>query len=171
MIRIVGHRGQKGVIRRRVASVQGDHQVDPRREGRLLERGGLKLHPVETEALRSLSSARRQLGARFDGMESALLGGFEEQLIEDEPEVGVAARRIDHRGLGKARPNVVQGRLEKLNQVIDLFELSQGVGVQVSIAGEQVKLLEKLGRLTRQQLAAHPGGFDASTHGEMGKLS
>jgi hypothetical protein len=55
--------------------------------------------------------------------------------------------------------------LDELNQVVDLLELSQRVGVQVATAGQQMELLKQLRRLLGQQLATHLGRFDASTHG------
>lgn len=64
------------------------------------------------------------------------------------------------------REEVVEGRLEQPDQVVDLLELPPRVGVEVAVTGEQVQLAQQLRGLAREQLAANALGGDLAARAQ-----
>ena len=163
MVRVVRDGTEQGVVGGGVAGVQRDHQVDPIRPRGCVEGCGGEAHPVEAQLPRPFLRARGQLGPRLDGEQRALAGGLEKQLVEDEAEVGIAAAGVDQDRVTEAGEDVVQRRPEQPDQVVDLLQLAERVGVEVPVAGEQVQLLEERWTLLRQQLLPDAVRFDLSS--------
>ena len=85
---------------------------------------------------------------------------LQKQLIEDEAEVGVATAGVHHHRVAEAGKDVFERWPQKPDQVVDLLQLPQRIGVEVAVAGEQVKLLQQLGALLGEQLPPHLWCFD-----------
>src|SRR2546427_10819675 len=79
----------------------------------------------------------------------------QEELVEHGPEIRISCAGIHQHRLRMPFEHVAQRRLEQLHQVVHLLELAQAVGVQRSVAADQMQLLEQPDRLSRQQLAPH----------------
>src|SRR5262249_13127800 len=129
-------------------------EVYAARQGRLRQVGLHEAHPVEPELPRALLGPLPQVLPRLHAPDR--LPRFrlaQEQLVQDEREIGIARARIDERRLRMALAYVEQGRLQELDQVVDLLQLAQRVGVHRAVAAEQVQLAEQLRGLTGKQLA------------------
>src|SRR2546422_6925116 len=83
----------------------------------------------------------------------------QEELVEHEPEIRISCAGIHQHRLRMPLEHVAQRRLEQLHQVVHLLELAQAVGVQRSVAADQMQLLEQPDRLPRQKLAPHLFAF------------
>src|SRR5256712_2605168 len=83
----------------------------------------------------------------------------QEELVEHGPEIRISCAGIHQHRLRMPLEHVAQRRLEQLHQVVPLLELAQAVGVQRSVAADQMQLLEQPDRLPRQQLAPHLFAF------------
>src|SRR5690606_18496951 len=69
---------------------------------------------------------------------------LEEQVVEDETEVGLAGAVVDELNVGALGQGLGQQGLDELVQVIDLLQLAPAVLVELAGAGEDVQLLEQL---------------------------
>ncbi len=98
---------------------------------------------------------------------------LEEQVVQDEAEVGLAGAVVDQRHVGVILLEILQQRLDELEQVVDLLELAAAVLVHLAVAREDMQRLEQLdglagtdfvgagrrcgGRLGRRGLLGHLG--------------
>ena len=113
--------------------------------GAVLEVRGLELHPRRSPAARARSFAPRgQLRPALDRQQLALVRLLEEQLVEDEAQVRVAAARVHHHRPAKRAEHVLQRGAQQPHQVVHLLELAQRVRVEVALAREQVQLPQQL---------------------------
>jgi hypothetical protein len=74
---------------------------------------------------------------------------LEEQVVEDEAEVGLAGAVVDQGQVAALRHDLGQQRFDELVEVVDLLELAPAVLVQLAVAGQDVQFLEQFERLLR----------------------
>ena len=93
--------------------------------------------------------ALHQLLTRLYAVDSALLRLLlEEQVVEDEAQIGFAGAVIGKRQIGLALQHFLEQRLDELEQVVDLLELAAAVLVEFAVARENMQLLQQLDRLS-----------------------
>jgi hypothetical protein len=85
----------------------------------------------------------------FDAVDVAGLQRLEEQVVEDEAQVGLAGAVI---GQAEAAARLrchalLQQRFDELEQVVDLLQLAPAVLVELAVARQDVQFLEQLDRL------------------------
>jgi hypothetical protein len=78
--------------------------------------------------------------------------GFEEQVVEDETEIGLARAMVDQAHVGMVVQHFLQQRFDELVEVIDLLELAAAVLVQLAVAREDVQFLEQFDGLAGADL-------------------
>ena len=63
-----------------------------------------------------------------------------------------------------ARVDIVERRLEQVEQVANLFELAARVGVELAIAGKQMEILQQRDRHAGRNFLGDVGSFDFFAH-------
>jgi hypothetical protein len=104
-------------------------------------------HALEAQPLRQRARFLHQLGTRLDAVDVALPQRLEEQVVEDEAQVGLARAVVGQRRMALLRRQFLQQLLDELVQVVDLLELAPRVLVDAALAREDVQLLQQLDRL------------------------
>ena len=143
-----------------IAGVQRRHHVNALRQlraaGRLLHRQRQKAHARKTELLRQRTRTLHQFLARLDAVNRAALALLEEQVVDDEAQVGLAGTVVGQRDRAVAGGfQLQQDLLDKAEQVVDLLELAARILVQCAIARQDVQLLQQLDRLARTDRFLH----------------
>lgn len=95
------------------------------------------MHPGETEPARQFLRFFNQLGAVFDTDDGACRAALEEQVVQDEAEIGFAGAMIDQ-GF-----QIVEQRLDELRQMVDLLQLAPAVLIELAVTGQDVQFLEQ----------------------------
>ena len=142
-----------GVIGGGVAGVQCRDDIDARRQFRAGDGVGHrqveKAHAIETQALGEVTRLLHQFLARLDAdhLRAVAVGcrrqRLEEQVVENEAEVGLAGAVIDQRDVRVAGHDLPQQRFDEVVQVIDLLQLAPAVLVQPRVAREDVQFLQQ----------------------------
>ena len=137
-----------GVVRGRIAGVQGGHHRHRRRQ-----RGGSdgvgnrqveEAHVVESQVPGQVHRALHQLFPGFDPQHSGLgCNCLEEQVIQDEAQVGLAGTVVHQTEIRPLLRRLREQRFDELEQVIDLLELAPAILVHLAVAGEDVQCLEQ----------------------------
>jgi hypothetical protein len=68
---------------------------------------------------------------------------LEEQVVEDEAQVGLAGAVVDQLRFGRLGQGFGEQGLDELVQVIDLLQLAPAVLVELAVAGQDVQFLEQ----------------------------
>ncbi len=154
MVRAPGQGELDGVVGRRVAGVQRGDDVDVlgQRVGtdRLRHRGVDEGHVRKPEPCRQCARLVHQVVAPLDAMD---VGGafLQEQVVEDEAEIGFAGSVIDQGERVLSPEHLVDQGFDEMAQVIHLLELAAAVLVESAVAGEDVQFLQQFDRLPRAQ--------------------
>ena len=148
------------IIGGRVAGMQRRHHVDLRRQfvtlRGLLHRQRQKAHALETQPLRQLARLLDQFLPRLDAVDGAGLALAEEQVVDDEAEIGLARPMVGQRDVRVARAfQLQQDLLDETEQVVHLLELAARILVQAALARENVQLLQQFDRLAGAQRFLH----------------
>ena len=158
-----------------VAGVQRGDDVDAPGQAVRVDRFGhaevLEAHARrEPELVRQPARARHQLVARFDAVDApARRVLLEEQVVQDETEVGLARAVVHQLQVGVLGQCFGQQRLDELVEVIDLLELAPAVLVELAVAGEDMELLEQLDGLLGADLGVL-GGHGLEEKEEAGRM-
>ena len=144
-----------GIVRGGVAGVQGSDDVELRGHEVGLRGFGhghvQELHPVKAQVGRQLLRGLHQWGAGFDAVDAAPAQVFEEQVVQDEAQVGLA-RAVVGQGDGVVvGAEFFQDGRNELVEVVHLLELAPRVLVELALAGEDVQRLEQFQALTGPQ--------------------
>ena len=99
----------------------------------------------EAELVGEPARAHHQLVTGLDAVDAAVRRVLlEEQVVEDEAEVGLARAVVHKLDVGVLGQSLGQQRFDELVEVIDLLQLAPAVLVELAVAGEDVQLLEQL---------------------------
>ena len=141
--------------------MQRGHHVDLRRQLRRVGRLGHaeveEGHALESQPRRQRARLLDQFGPRLDAVDVPAAALLEEQVVDDEAEVGLAGAVVGQRGLRAVARQFAQQLLDELEQVVDLLELAARVLVEPAFAREDVQFLEQFDRLARPQFALQLG--------------
>ena len=80
---------------------------------------------------------------------------LEVQVVQNEPQVRLARSMVRQRRAAPLRREVLQQRLNEIEQVVHLLELAARVLVQLSFSGQDVQFLQQLNGLARTQFLHH----------------
>ena len=94
-------------------------------------------HPRKSSFRRARGSAD-QLAAGFDAVHGARVPRLQEQVVEDEAQVGLAGAVVGEGEFAASGDHFVEKRLDELVEVIDLLELAPAVLAELAVAGEDV---------------------------------
>ena len=113
-----------GVVRGGIAGVKrGDHVGAAVRHSRLGNGLSEKFHPLETRFRCKRAGAFDQLGARFHAVDAPSAAGTDNEIVENEPEIGFSGTKIDEHRRVRLGKQCVQGRPQQLHQMQHLLEL------------------------------------------------
>ncbi|KFB72064.1 MAG: hypothetical protein AW09_002763 [Candidatus Accumulibacter phosphatis] len=134
-----------------VTGVQSGDDVHPRGQLRRLD-GVLDVQVQEGHARESESAGKAarvldEFCARLDTVNVAIVPGAEEQIVEEEAEVGFARAVIDQRQDLATGDDLGEQRFDEMAEVMDLLELAPAVLVELAVAGQDVQRLEQFDRL------------------------
>jgi hypothetical protein len=112
-----------------------------------------------------------QLGANLDGTQLATAERADHQFVQQEAQVGLASAAVDDLRIGVTSIDIVERWAQQAHEVTDLLELAAGVLIELTIAGEQVQLLQErerhplgnVGISERIRCGAAAGGFHRGT--------
>jgi hypothetical protein len=135
-----------------VAGVQRGDQVDLRgQRGRIngvLDAQVEEGHAGEAQPAGQIARVVYQFRAGLDAVDVAVVPALEEQVVEDEAEVGLA-RAMVGQGQGAVDGDQLGEQwLDEMEQVIDLLQLAPAVLVELAVAGQDVQFLEQFKRLS-----------------------
>ena len=78
------------------------------------------------------------------------------ELVQQRAEVALAGAAIDDRGCGVTGEGVVERRLQQPDEVADLLELAARIRVELTLAREQVEVLEQRDRHALWHIRVRP---------------
>ncbi|CAM2149265.1 hypothetical protein PT2222_210054 [Paraburkholderia tropica] len=165
MARVLLEREAQRVVGGGIAGVQRRDDIDRRRQLHRRDRVGhreiQKRHPLEAEPRRQFLRALHELVARLDTKDARVVAQtLEEQVVQNESQVGLARTVIDERDVAAILLEVVEQRLDELEQVIDLLQLAAAVLVHLAVARQDMELLQELDRLIRTDFVGLAGHRD-----------
>ena len=90
-----------GIVRRRIAGMQGGDDIDPHRQGGRMNRSlgtqMLEMHAGKTQAAGQFTRTRDEFGARLDAENLPAMPGMQKQIVEDKAEIRLARAKVDKR--------------------------------------------------------------------------
>jgi len=116
------------------------------RESHCRDRAGDQAKSVVTEASGSRGGLFGQLGAGLDRGQRAAAGGAEDKLVEQCAEVALASAAIDDRRRRVASQHIVERGSQQADEMPDLLQLAARVLIELTIAREQMQILQQLDR-------------------------
>jgi hypothetical protein len=141
-----------GVVARRVAGVKRAHHVDLAGEADIGDGAGDEAHAVEAASQRQALGRLHQRTARFDGDDFALAFRTEDEVVEDEAQIGLAGAEVGENRRILPLEQAIERRAQQLHEVLHLLQLAARIGVERALAGEDVQRLEQLDRLAGPQV-------------------
>src|SRR5690606_35900817 len=119
-------------------------------------------HAIKTSRLRQVARSRYQLFTRFYTVDArGIVQRFEEQVVEYESEVGLTRAVVYQRDVTADLLKLAQQRFDKVEQMVDVFQLATAVLVQLAVAGENMQRLEQLHRLAGANFGRHAASREA----------
>jgi len=92
--------------------------------------------------LRPVAGIFHQFRAAFDAVDVALWPLLEEQVVEDEAEVGFARAVVGHVVVAAVCRQCIEQGFDEVVEVVDLLELTAAVLIQLAVPGEDVQFLQ-----------------------------
>ena len=146
--------------------MQRGHDIDPCRQtvrgDRLGHRQVLERHAGKVQPRGQRFRFFDQLFARLDAIDARArrpaFAPLEEQVVQDEAQIGLARAMIHQLDVRLVGQHLLQQRLDELDQVIDLLELAPAVLVELAVSGQDMQFLEQFERLPGPDLVGQRVG-------------
>lgn len=150
---LLGQGEANGVVGGGVAGVQGGDQVHPGRQfwsgDGFLDAQVEETHAGKAEFFRQFPGFLHQFRPGFDAVDVALVPGLEEQVVEDEAQVGFAGAVIGDAVVLAVGGQFGEQGFDEVVEVVHLLQLAPGVLVEFAVPGQDVQGLEQFDGLFR----------------------